>query len=163
MLTIERANHALSYCAETGEFRWKIRVGRMRPIGSLAGKLDKDGYRVIGLDGRKYRAGRLAYFMATGSWPDCQIDHINGEKSDDRLQNLRPVTQTQNSQNTSFHKNSVSKKKGVDYHKGDCMWRARIRVNGKRLFLGNFHSPEEAHYAYCRAAAKLHGEFARTS
>ena len=162
MLTIDRAAQVLDYCQRTGVFVWKINASSRRPIGSIAGKIDKDGYRVIRIDGKNYRAGRLAYFMSYGHWPSELIDHVNGDRLDDSLKNLREASYRQNCQNSIVHKNSSSRKKGVDYHKRDGAWRARIRVDGKRVFLGNFPTPELAHAAYVQAASALHGEFART-
>ena len=88
------------------------------------------------------------------------VDHVNGCGLDNRRSNLRPASRAQNQWNAGRTKTNTSGWKGVSRHK--CSWRAQINVNGKRVRLGSFPTPEEAHAAYCEAAKRLHGEFART-
>lgn len=93
------------------------------------------------------------------------VDHVNGNGLDNRRENLRICSQQQNLRNRKIHKNNRSGFKGVYYDSGCTRrpWRAEIRANGKKIGLGYFVDPEEAHKAYLDASAKLHGEFARAS
>lgn len=87
------------------------------------------------------------------------IDHINGNGLDNRRSNLRICTHSENMRNCKLYINNKSGYKGVGFHNGK--WRARININKKSVFLGHFDTAEEAHAAYCEAATRLHGEFAR--
>ena len=92
-----------------------------------------------------------------------QVDHINHDTLDNRKENLRLCTNSENSQNQGKRINNTSGFKGVHWHKRDKRWCADIRVNGKRIHLGLFLTPEEAYEAYCKAALELHGEFSNVS
>ncbi|MCI0598731.1 MAG: HNH endonuclease [Beijerinckiaceae bacterium] len=96
-----------------------------------------------------------------GAWPIAQIDHINGDRADNRFLNLREATRTENAWNAKLRSDSHSGFKGVRRHKR--RWCAYIKVSGKQKHLGSFATPEEAHDAYCRAAREHHGQFARPS
>lgn len=93
--------------------------------------------------------------------PEERLDHINGDRLDNRKSNLRRCNAHQNAQNTARHSDGRSGYKGVSWHKKDRMWRARICVNYKSKFLGNFNCPKAAARCYDRAALSLFGEFAR--
>jgi hypothetical protein len=146
--------------SEIGELRWRLETPRVT-AGQLAGTVNKEGYVVVGHKYVQYRVHRIIWAMHYGEWPDHQIDHINGIKTDNRIDNLRPCNDSQNQRNVK--KKSIgkhSKHKGVDLHQG--RWRARIRPgDGTRLDLGYFTTEEDAAAAYAEAAAKFHGEFAR--
>lgn len=88
------------------------------------------------------------------------VDHINGNPLDNRKVNLRVCTSAENSRNSKRKKASKSGYKGVTWHKRDRKWEARICVNGKNTFIGNFDSAESAHEAYCKKAVEMHGDFA---
>lgn len=153
----------LDYDPATGIFMWRSRndVGKgwnIRFAGSRAGRIEKKGYRGIGINRIRYRSNRLAWLWMTGSWPEHQIDHRNRNHADDRWDNLRPATNAQNKRNAKVRKDSETGLKGVCRH--GCGWRARIQTDGKRRVLGYFSTKEEARAAYRRAAAREHGEFA---
>jgi hypothetical protein len=103
------------------------------------------------IGGRDYLAHRLAYLYMTGKWPN-QIDHSNYDKSDNRWENLRECSREQNFANSYRHL------KGVSWHHGK--WRAEIKVNGRRHYLGRFDDPQEGALAYATAACAAYGEFA---
>ena len=144
----------LSYDRETGKFTALKRSGR-RSAGAELGYTRPDGYRMLSVAGRWYYAHRLAWFLCTGSWPAEEIDHINGDRADNRIANLRECTRSENMRNTP--------KKGVCFHKTQRKWLASIRLNGKREHLGSFNAEQEALAAYQEAADRLHGEFAFVS
>jgi len=108
--------------------------------------------------GFAYKAHRLAWFYMTGAWPIAQIDHENRIRDDNKWDNLREATQTQNSQNQSSSFSIISGLKGAYYGKGG--WFSTITVLGKPIYLGQFKSPEEAHIAYVNAAELYFNKFA---
>lgn len=155
-LDLENLFYALSYNEHTGEFRWNIRSGKSKP-NSLAGSLKTNGYIAIQLFGYMYQAHRLAWFYFYGSWPKNQIDHINGIKNDNRIENLRDVTSFINQHNqTAAHRNSNSGALGVSFDKNSGKWKSQININGKKTHIGLYNSKEEAHNAYISAKIMFH-------
>ena len=155
-----RLLEVLHYDSETGEFRWRKRVSRSVKIGDLAGLTDGEGYRLITIEGRGYRAHQLAWFYMTGEWCSVVIDHRDGNPSNNRWANLRPATISQNNANRRLHRNNKCGFKGViQNHVGS--WVATIYKDGRSYYLGSFRTPQEAHAAYVEAARRLFGEFAR--
>jgi hypothetical protein len=110
---------------------------------------------------RKIKAARLAWLVTTGEWPKGEVDHINGDPSDNRRENLRICTHAENMMNRKMHKSNAIGIKGVYQNRNK--FRAQIRVNGKVYRLGSFCTPQDAGAAYLAAASKLHGEFVRQS
>jgi len=152
-----RVLELLDYDPATGLFTWKIRRG-CRPAGAEAGTLSY-GYIRIKVDGKCYRAHRLAWLVVNGHLPD-ELDHINLIKDDNRISNLRPATSQENSRNTGRRSSNTSGFKGVCWHSRDKKWHARAQdVNGKRKFLGSFPTPEAASAAYESYASRHYGEF----
>jgi hypothetical protein len=166
-LTVERLREILDYESTTGTFVWRQRAHRSkyahnaRYIGKPAGWLNKKGYVYIKIDAHKYRTARLAWLHFYGSWPKLHVDHINGDRADNRIANLREVTPQQNSFNLKGHKDSKSGLKGVYWDEARSKWLSSIFVSGKSVHLGRFDTKQEADAAYRQAAAKLHGAFAR--
>ena len=154
-LTAERVRELLVYDLETGDFVRRVTQGSAR-AGAAAGTLDSKGYVRIRVDGRKYAAHRLAWLWMKGKWPVGQIDHRNHIRCDNRFDNLRNATHGQNKANAQGW--AASGFKGVI--KRGNRWVAQITHNGPTRYLGLFKTPEEAHAAYCQAAAKLFGDFA---
>lgn len=161
LLTIERLKYLLEY-KENGIFIWKNQPNSGgRKIGKRAGIQRPNGYRQLKIDGITYMEHRLVWFYHTMSWPKHQIDHINGKRCDNRIENLRKATYQQNRRNSITNRDNKSGFKGVIWHKRDKKWMASIGTNKKSIFLGYFSTAEEAHNAYCVAAKKFFGEFAR--
>ncbi len=151
----------IRYDQITGLFWWtKKKRGRIpnRP----AGVIRRDGYVLIGCCGINQYAHRIAWLYHYGEVPTCEIDHIDGNPSNNKICNLRNSRRHENGWNIGVKKNNTTGFKGVDYRKSDGKFRARIRIKGHRIELGLFSSAEAAHEAYCIAADKLHGRFART-
>jgi hypothetical protein len=153
-MTADELRNLLVYDPSTGHFTWKQRVAKCIQIGSIAGNTNKIGYVTIGLRKKVYKAHRLAWLYIHGEWPDGLIDHINGDKSDNRLVNLRVVNETGNSENVRKpNKRNKSGFMGVIWFQNK--WRANITINRKTKWLGDYATPEEAHAAYL-GAKRLH-------
>ena len=152
----------LDYDPVTGTFRWRMTRGGIR-AGSVAGGFDDDGYRHIRVNRRRYRAHRLAWYYMHGTWPDGDIDHINGVPSDNRIDNLREASRAENLRNTGTPSTNTSGLKGATWHKASGKWRAQIVHDGQQIHLGLFRCKLDAHEAYKRKAKELHGEFAHHS
>ena len=161
MITKQELDELLSYDPANGVFTWKSHRKNAIPVGSVAGSMHKTGYIQIKINYVLYKAHRLAWLTVYGEMPRMSIDHINCNKSDNRIENLREATRGQNSHNRGKLSNNSVGLKGVTKVKGYDKWRSQIRCNGEIIRLGSFGSPEDAYLAYCDAAKRLHGEFAR--
>jgi hypothetical protein len=157
-ISLDKLQNILWYDRNTGLFTWRVKTCRKVVPGMVAGSVKPDQRRVIRIDGKRYRASRLAWFYVTGNWPTGVVDHIDGDPSNDRIENLRNVSIAENVQNQSkAHKrNRSSGLLGVSKFKERKKWRARICTNGVTVMLGWFDTPEEAHQAYVNAKRKLH-------
>ena len=154
-LTADQLRDALDYDAKTGKFVWKIRPSKAVKEGAAAGNLNKAGYITIGFAKRIYKAHRLAWLHVYGEWPKGLIDHINGDKSDNRIENLRDVFADGNSQNVKKpNRRNKSGFMGVIWFQNK--WRATMSVNGKSKWLGDYSTPEEAHQVYLEAKRRYH-------
>lgn len=146
----------LDYDQLTGALTWRStsKNGNVRQ-GDLAGHICKRGYRIIRMFGRNYKAHRVAWLLVQGEWPSADIDHINGIRHDNRIQNLRDVARVINQQNYRVATpRSKSGLLGTSYLKGK--WKAQIGVFGVQRYLGTFDTPQEAHAAYVAAKRALH-------
>ena len=152
----------IRYDRETGLLWWRI-FGHGRSPNRPAGSKDAYGYVRISFKGKAYKAHRIAWVLMKGYWPKKEIDHRNTIKADNRWENLRLATGSQNKRNRAVFRNTTSGIKGAQYSTKDRHWQARIRVGGKQLYLGCFKTPEEAAAVYAIAARKYHKEFARIS
>ncbi len=147
----------LHYDEITGIFTWIVSSAHRIAIGDIAGFVDNRGYIIIGILNKKYFAHRLAWLYVNGSWPEKLLDHKNGIKSDNRIDNLRDVSQAMNIQNLRKPpKHNKSGYIGASWDKQRGLWQARIDVNGKLLSLGRFKDPKDAHDAYIAAKRKFH-------
>jgi hypothetical protein len=157
MLTAKELRDRLSYNAETGLFTWR-NSPRKGWAGRLAGSQQNRGYWKIVIGKTPYQAHRLAWLYVYGEWPTKDIDHINGVRDDNRIENLREATRQQNCGNGTCFRNSRSGIRGVYPVRGK--WSARIIANRKFKYLGLFKTKDEAAQAYAAAADEAYGEFA---
>ena len=152
----------LEYNAETGEFTWLGDFNAKR-VGRRAGTtIGSKGYRTITIKKRRYYEHRIAWYMMTGNDPTgLEIDHINGDKSDNRFSNLRMATCQQNKVNCGLSVNNTSGYKGVT--KNRKAWIASIMKDRQYVYIGSFETPEEAAKAYDAKAVELFGDYALTN
>ena len=158
MITQEILKEQLSYDAITGLFTFKKKKGGMLP-GSVAGYVQRDGYVAISINGVQYKAHRLAWLYLYGNFPPHHIDHINMKKDDNRINNLREATRSQNYMNREVYSNNKLGVKGV--HMCGAKFRALIKKDGKQICLGIYKTLEDARAAYNNASELMHGEFSR--
>jgi hypothetical protein len=153
--TIEHLRTSFSYDTATGIFTWLLHKKRPDLIGTRAGSKHSAGYWAIAIHNRKQLAHRLAWAYVTGEWPLEHIDHINGNKLDNRFCNLRQVSRFGNLQNMrkATKKNTIGLL-GVSAHQGK--WRAQIMTTGVITRKSGFDTPEAAHEAYLELKRRLH-------
>ena len=126
MLTQVRLKERLHYETETGKWLWLIRKGKCLP-GSAAGSNDLDGYLLIQIDGKLYRANRLAFLYVKGSWPRHKADHIDGDPTNCKWNNLQDITQAHNCLKKRTPVTNKSGYRGVSFHKASGQWKAKFR------------------------------------
>lgn len=155
------------------KYRYKEETGRIydRKSGEeRGGTRGNHGYLLIGINNRALGVARLvlmhqmAWLLYHWEWPTLEIDHINNDKTDNRIANLRLATRSQNMMNTAKRQSikgrpSSSRHKGVTWDKATRKWLAQIKLNGKLTHLGRFATQEEAFKAYTRAAMDIQGDF----
>lgn len=140
---------------QNGKLFWKVNISRRVRAGQEAGTLRKnDGYTKISYRGKHYLRHRLIFWMFNGYEP-TEIDHINRNRSDDRIENLREVTRSQNCMNRTGVK-------GYYFNKERQKYKAIIKVNGVAKHLGYFDTEDEAYTAYQNASAIYHREYSST-
>jgi hypothetical protein len=156
-VTAEELRSVLNYDSESGKFSWSVDRGRNAKTGNIAGRLNGRGYREIEVCGRAYNAHRLAWLYVTGSWPQWQIDHIDGARDNNAFSNLRDVPININKQNQRVaRKDSSSGILGAHKTNNPNRWTSIIRFGGISISLGRFNSAEEAGMAYIEAKRKFH-------
>lgn len=156
------ANELLDYLEYKGsELIWKKSPARSVKVGDKVGSFNKHGYREFSLKGSRYYCHRVVWFLNTGTFPDLEIDHIDGDKSNNLFENLREVSREENMRNTNSHKDSISKYKGVSFEKQKGLWRARCFCKGKSYCGGFYEREEEAAKRYDELAKTLFGEYAK--
>lgn len=128
---------------------------RTRFLGKPAGSDAGSGYLVIRMFGKGFKAHRVAWAMVHGCWPSDTVDHRNGDRSDNRIDNLRDVPRVENSRNVGRTIRNTSGEVGVHWRKDRRKWGARIKVNGKIHSFGDYDTFEDAVAARRSAAAKM--------
>ena len=147
MITQLLLQNLLDYNPISGIFTRKVRTSNRIKAGDQAGSLDKAGYLCIRVNGKTYKAHRLAWLYVSGNLPTGEIDHINGDKADNRIVNLRDVTKSVNQQNRKFVRG---------YSRDGNRWKAQVRFDGKWKHLGCYGTEQEAHAAYLLAKNEVH-------
>lgn len=162
--TLARVKELLHYDPETGIFTWNVDRAPLAKKGTKAGTRQggKYNYATVTIDNVIYLAHRIAWLYMTGCDPVGLVDHINGDSTDNRFCNLRECTVQENQFNSKCRTHNKSGFKGVTTHKNG-KFSARLQCGGMNFYLGFFDSPEKAHKAYCDAAQKIAGQFARTA
>jgi len=157
MITQEELKEVLAYNPDTGEWVWVKMLSANAPIMSHAGRVSRGGRIQIRIYGKNYYAARLAFLYMTGEWPAEYVDHINGDPTDDRWENLREASKSQNSMNAKGWGSSGIK--GV-YRRTDNSWLYAVTVQGvgHKGYCSTF---EEAAAAVQELRTQLHGEYAR--
>ncbi len=168
MVAHEELKAMLAYDPATGDFVWKSRDDvptwwNTKYAGNRAGSTDAYGYVVLRINARTFKAHRIAWFYVTGAMPDpnIEIDHINGDRRDNSIANLRLADDLQNAANACVRRDNSSGVKGVSWHRRIHKWQAQINECGRRTSLGYFDNILAAQRAYQERAQIIHGEFAR--
>ena len=154
-------NFDMLFKYEDGYLIWKEKRSNISE-GTVAGTVANTGYVIVGIKGKKYSIHRIIWEMHNGPIPtDLQIDHIDGVRHNNKIENLRLCTQTENNQNTVKRIDNTSGYKGVRWHKKTSKWYAQISVNGCAKHIGSFNTAEAAYEAYCTTVKSLYGDFAK--
>lgn len=148
MISAEVVLSHLDYDKAKGTFYWRRTCGRKKQ-GAEAGHINHNGYRVICINNRKIMAHKLVWLVEHGAYPAQELDHINRQRCDNRIENLRRATRELNMRNRGRNKNNAVGMKGVFAHQRG--YRARIMHKGRLIDLGVFPSPREAAIAYSAA------------
>jgi hypothetical protein len=149
----------LEYSPESGLLKWKISPSAKVKIGQEAISKDNRGYVIVTYKGKTYKAHRVAWLFVYGKWPESAIDHINGKKDDNRIENLRLTNAVLNGQNRMPTKTRATlmgaylDKSRTNFSKP---WRSSITVNKSKIYLGSFSTEQEAHTSYKKAKAIHH-------
>ncbi len=156
-LTAARLRELLHYDPLTGIFKRRISTSQNARAGDVAGSIEAAGYIRIAVDGKRYRAHRLAWLYMTGEWPALMVDHEDTNKQNNRWINLREATHSSNCQNIKrSHKDSSTGHLGVTFCVRRQLFIARIWDGKHNRYLGQYDDPEMAHQAYVEAKRKLH-------
>lgn len=160
-ITHARLLELVSYDPETGVFTNRVSRARRAIAGAVCGGPNKLGYIDMRIEGFRVLGHRLAWFYVHGEWPVGEIDHIDGNPSNNRLTNLRDVPHMHNQQNVKLRGSTTSGLPGA-YRVGE-RYKAIIRIAGRSKHLGYFDTPEAAHAAYIDAKRELHPGFVERS
>lgn len=158
MLTAELARSVLSYDPECGDLTWLISKGTVK-AGARVSTISNRGYLTLKLFGKTYQAHRVAWLIMFGEWP-ITIDHINRQRTDNRLVNLRNATQQQNMCNVPRKRTNTSGVRGVSWHSQSNKWQVEVKADGKRYYLGSYRDIELAELVASEGRLKLHKEYA---
>jgi hypothetical protein len=154
--SIDRLHELFVYHPLTGDLCRKA-AARGRAAGSIVGGAHTAGYWQVNIKGRMFLAHRLAWAMTHGKWPEADIDHFNGDRSDNRLANLRAATRSENLQNhRRTRSDNTSGVTGVFWNTRHNKWQANIMLNGRNKYLGIFAEKEAAIAAYAAARKTMH-------
>lgn len=155
-ITAEEARRLVKYNPETGLFTWLVRTSNRISVGDVVSMVSRNGYVRVGLNGTQYQAHRIAWLIMTGALPTSDIDHINGDRVDNRWANLRQVDRQTNLRNASISAANTSGALGVSLDKRCGKWYAYIKIDGIKKSLGYYENFEDA-VAARKAADKRYG------
>jgi hypothetical protein len=159
MITQEKLHELFEY--QDGALIWKVRLAMRIRVGTVAGTIEENGYIRVTIDGKPYRMHQLVFLYHNGYLTKGkEIDHIDGNRTNNRIDNLREVTRQQNSLNRKYYENS-SGIKGVSWSKERKKWVVQITINGMNRHLGRYNTLEEAKAVIENARNEYHGDFAR--
>lgn len=162
LVDVDLLRRLLKYCPDTGKLYWLPRVPEMFNNGTMtslqacdmwnrknAGKeaftaSNSEGYKHGTIFKKSYKAHRVAFALFHNHWPSGEVDHINGSRTDNRIENLRDVSMPENMKNKSRYSNSTSGFPGVSFHKGIGKWVSYITIGGKRVHVGTFQNKKDA-------------------
>jgi hypothetical protein len=160
MITQQELHDVLEYNKDTGNFVWKVTVNYNSIKGSIAGTSDNLGYIAIKIKGKRYLAHRLVWIYVYGTLPNSVLDHVNGIPYDNRLDNLRLATASENCRNCKTRIDNTTGIKNVGWSKAYEKYVVRVKINNKSKHIGYFENIEDANKAAIEAREKYHGEFA---
>lgn len=155
----ERLKEKLEYDLNTGIFTWIVKHPGVKTGSSAGCKLNSGAIQIM-IDGKKFAAHKLAFLYVTGMWPD-EVDHINGNNSDNRWFNLRVCNHSQNLLNRKIDRRSSTGKKNVTVDPRTGKYRVVLSIDGKRKWIGSYDSLEMAELIAIESRIKYHGEYAR--
>lgn len=172
--SVDYLHQCFTYNPESGVLTWKVRprdhfasewswtVFNKTWAGNETGTPSKHGYLKVCLNGKTLLAHHIVWCLCTGDWSTTELDHIDGVPQNNRIENLRQATDSQQAINRGKPKNNTSGFKGVYWHQPANRWYAQITKEGKTKHLGFFDNPEQAHLVRLVAAEQIHGEYARS-
>jgi len=158
MLTQEQLKELLNYDKDTGIFTWKKRTSNRIKVGSIAGNLHNCGYIELKVDGTRCLAHRLAWLYEYGELPKL-IDHINGDKKDNRICNLRKASYAENVYNSKVRSDNKSGVRCVSWNSRTSKWEVRVKINGKLQSFGNYKDLTLATIVANKIRQEYHNEF----
>lgn len=157
MISCERVREVFTYSPDTGRLCWRENKGTTGRKGELAGFVGATGYQRVKVDGAMYMAHRLIWLYVYGVMPSNHIDHIDGNPANNRIENLRDATNTENMENQRRHlKNNKTGFLGVSFVEARRKYRAQIWVGPRRIHIGYYDTAEDAHAAYVIEKRKVH-------
>ncbi len=156
VLTQSVVKKLFHYDPVTGIVTRLVRTAQRHQVGEAVGSSGARGYLQTTVGSRKYMLHRLIWLWVYGAWPVADIDHKNRIRNDNRLDNLRAATRSENNHNTGISQANSSGYQGVTWDKSRCRWVANIRAHGKQRHLGRFQTPQAASEAYQAAKRVYH-------
>ena len=156
LMTAEYANSLFEYC--DGKLYWKVKKCYSVVVGQEVGSEHGRGYRAVQIDGKNYKLHRIVFLMHNGYFPE-QVDHINGDKTDNRIENLRAATNSENQKNVPVRPWSKTGVKNVTKRKDRDAYMVTVSVNGKRKTIGYYKDLELAELVSIEAQNKHYDKF----